>query len=234
MGLKMGSKRHVSRSSRRKVHNKKPDLVPDLLLIFFDIFDICWCSRVAWSCLHMLEVRHGQWHGQCLQCPWRCQCFPWQWERRARRGVKSREDFKYSMCFPRIAMWGFLFFLLHPAASSTSSAASSAASSSTSINNNTPSTQHHQYNIINTTSSTQHQHNTPSTQHHQHNTINTSPSTQHHQHNIINTTPSTQHQHNTPSTQHTMNTTPSTQHCSSTWSISASFCVAEAALGAPS
>ena len=46
----------------------------------------------------MLEVRHGQWHGQCLRCLWRCQCFRWQWVRRARRGVKPRENCEY-LCF---------------------------------------------------------------------------------------------------------------------------------------
>ena len=128
-------------------------------------------------------------------------------------------------------------------------------STSTQHHQHTPSTLHLQQN--NTSSSTQqHLHNTintqqninintwsTSTQHHQHNTINFAPSTQHHQHIItiiiiiiINTTSSTQHhQHNTICT-----ASSALQYLSlilrgkcSTHSISVSFCVEGAALGAP-
>ena len=117
----------------------------------------------------------------------------------------------------------FLFFLLHPCSASRRLPRSS-------------STQHHQHNTINTSPSTQcHQHITKNTTPSTYNTINTtpqitiptSPSTQHHQH-----TPSSTHHHphNTIETEHLRLVLPG--RCS-TWSISGSFCVAGAALGAP-
>ena len=117
-------------------------------------------------------------------------------------------------------------------------------SSTRPINTTPPSTQHHQHNTTNTSSSTHH---------HQHDTIYTTSSTLHHlhyiiKHNIINTTPSTQHHlrniiHTTNHQHNTNYTTPSSligghqSHCvcgrCSSQSISVSFCVAGAALGAP-
>ena len=161
---------------------------------------------------------------------------------------------------PHIAMWFFCFScsirLLRPPAASRVHHQHITINTTPSTHNtmnttpSTSSTHHHRHNTINTS---------PSTHHHQHITINSTTSTHTHQQHTINTTPSTHHHpHFTIHTNHhhnTINTSPYTHHHSHNtinttllwvpprfaWQaqhlehlrLVCSFCMADAALGAP-